>query len=89
MVLEAPQGDLPDFGRKERGTSKGSKSGPVPDSVPEPTVVPKSGGRPLREKGETATPVASVQPEVPDNFLEALDGASIDEEHRTVMSAVV
>ena len=30
-----------------------------------------------------------VQPEAPDNFLEALNGASIDEEHRTVMSAVI
>ena len=35
------------------------------------------------------TPVAFVQPEAPDNLLEALNGASIDEEHRTVMSAVI
>ena len=35
------------------------------------------------------TPVASVQPEAPDNLLEALKGASIEEEHRTIMSAVV
>ena len=89
VVLEAPQGDLPDFGQKEGGTPEGSKSGPVPDSVPEPVVVPKSGGRPLHEKGETAMPVASVQPEAPDILLEALNGASIDEEHRTVMSAVI
>ena len=34
-------------------------------------------------------PMASVHPEAPDNLLEALRGASIDEEHRTVMSAVV
>ena len=61
----------------------------MPDSVPEPIVVPKSGGRALRKKGKTATPVASVQPYVPDNLLEALNGASIDEEHRTVMSAVI
>ena len=27
--------------------------------------------------------------EAPDNLLEALNGASIDEEHRTVMSAVI
>ena len=33
--------------------------------------------------------MASVHPEAPDNLLEALRGASIDEEHRTVMSAVV
>ena len=34
-------------------------------------------------------PVSSVQPEAPDNLLEALHSASIDEEHRTVMSAVI
>ena len=69
-----PQGDLPDF---------------VPDSTPEPAVVPESGGRPLRKKGKTVTPAASVQPEAPDNLLEVLNGASIEEEHRTIMSAVI
>ena len=71
---EVPQGNLPDF---------------VPDSAPEPAVVPESGGRPLRKKGKTVTPAASVQPEAPDNLLEALNGASIKEEHHTVMSAVI
>ena len=33
--------------------------------------------------------VSSVQPEAPDNMLEALQGASIDEGHRTIMSAVI
>ena len=33
--------------------------------------------------------MASVHPEASDNLLEALSGASIDEEHRTIMSAVV
>ena len=71
---EVPQGNLPDF---------------APDSAPEAIVAPESGGRPLRKKGKTATPAASVQPEVPNNLLEALNGASIEEEHRTVMSAVI
>ena len=71
---EVPQGSLPDF---------------APDSAPEPAVVPESGRRPLRKKGKTVTPAASVQPEVPDNLLEALNGASIKEEHRTIMSAVI
>ena len=71
---EVPQGNLPDF---------------VPDSAPEPAVVPESGGRPLRKKGKTATPTASVQPEAPDSLLEALNGASSEEEHRTVMCAVI
>ena len=73
-VPEVPQGSLPDFG---------------PDSAPEPLVVPESGGRPLRKKGRTVTPAASVQPEAPDNLLEALNGASIEEEHHTIMSAVI
>ena len=34
-------------------------------------------------------PVTSVQPQAPDNLLEALNGASIDEEHRTVMNVVI
>ena len=68
------QDNLPDF---------------APDSAPEPTVASESGGRPLRKKGKTATPAASVQSEVPDNLLEALNGASIEEEHRTIMSAVI
>ena len=61
----------------------------APDSTPEPIVAPESGGRPLRKKVKTVTPAASVQPEAPDSLLEALNGASIKEEHRTVMSAVI
>ena len=71
---EVPQGNLLDF---------------APDSSPEPEVAPESDGRPLRKKGKTVTPAASVQPEAPDSLLEALNGASIEEEHRTVMSAVI
>ena len=89
VVLEAPQGDLPDSGRKGGKTPEGSKSDNVPDSVSEPSVVPESCRQPLRKKGKTAMPVASVQPEAPDSLLEALNGASIDEEHRTIMSAVI
>ena len=69
-----PQGNLPDF---------------APGSAPEPAVVPESGERPLCKKGKTVTPAASVQPEAPDNLLEALNGASIKEEHHTVMGAVI
>ena len=61
----------------------------APDSARDPIVPPESGGRPLRKKGKTVTPAASVQPEAPDSLLEALNGASIEEEHRTVISAVV
>ena len=71
---EVSQNNLPDF---------------APDSVPEPIVAPESGGRPLRKKSKTVTPAASVQLEAPDSLLEALNGASIKEEHRTIMSAVI
>ena len=74
VVLEAPQGSLPDF---------------ATDSTSEPAVIPESGRWPLRKKGKIVTPAASVQPEAPDNLLEALKGASIEEEHRTIMSAVI
>ena len=70
-VPGALQGNLPDSGHKGDQTPKGSKSGPGPDSVPEPSVAPESGRRPLHKKGGTATPVTSVQPEAPDNLLEA------------------
>ena len=33
--------------------------------------------------------MTSVQPKAPDNLLEVLNGASINEEHRTVMSVVI
>ena len=52
-------------------------------------MVPESGRQPPRKKGKPRTPAASVQPEAPDNLLEVLNDASIDEEHRTIMSAVI
>ena len=71
---EVSQDNFPDF---------------APDSSTEPILAAESGGRPLRKKGKTMTPAASVQPEAPDSLLEVLNGASIKEEHRTVMSAVI
>ena len=71
---KVPQGNLPDF---------------APDSAPEPVVAPESGGWPLHKKGKTVTLAASVQLEAPDSLLEALNGVSIKEEHRTIMSAVI
>ena len=88
-VPEVPQGNLPDSGHKGDQTPKGSKSSPGPDSAPEPSVVPESGRRPPSKKGKPTTPVTSIQPEAPDNLLEVLNNASIDEEHHTIMSAVI
>ena len=66
-----------------------SKFGPQPDTAPEPPVVPNSVGRPLTKGGKPSVPMAFVHPEASNNLLEALRDASIDEEHRTIMSAVV
>ena len=88
-VPEAPQGDLPDYrsnGSKDPG---GSKFGSQPNTAPEPPVVPGSGRRPPSKRGKTLVPVTSIHPEAPDNLLEALRSASINEKHRTIMSAVV
>ena len=89
MVLEAPQGDLPDSKPKGGKAPEGSKSGPGPDTAPEPSVVLESDRRRLHKKGKPTPPATSVHPEAPDNLLEALNGASINEEQRTVMSAVI
>ena len=89
VVLEAPQGDLPDSRRKGDRTPKGSKSGLEPDTAPEPSIVPYSGRQPPSKRSKPTELVTSVQPKAPDNLLEVLNGASIDEEHRTIMSAVI
>ena len=89
VVLGAPQGDLPDPGRKGSKTPTGSKFGPQPNTAPEPSMVPNSGRRSHVKGGKPPVPVASIHAEAPDNLLEALRSASIDEEHRTIMSAVI
>ena len=89
VVLEAPQGDLPDYRSKGDKTPQGSKSDSTPDTTLEPSKVPESGGRPPSKRSKPSKPAASIQPEAPDNLLEVLEGASIDEEHHIVMSAVI
>ena len=89
MVLEAPQGDLPDSRRKGDKTPKGSESGLEPDTAPEPSTVPDSGRQPPSKRSKPTKPASSVQPEASNNLLEVLNGASIDEEHRTIMSVVI
>ena len=88
-VPEAPQGDLPDSRSKGSKAPRGSMFGPQPDTAPEPPVVPDSGRRPSSKRGKTPVPVTSAHPEAPDNLLEALRSASIDEELRTIMCAVI
>ena len=86
-VLEAPQGDIPGAGRTRGKTplgpnAGGSKSSPKPNTAPEPPVVPDSVRQPLAKGGKPSVPMASIH-------LDVLRGASIDEEQRTIMSAVV
>ena len=52
-------------------------------------MVPDSGRRSPVKGGKLPVPESSVHPEAPDNLLGALRGTSIDEEHRTIMSAVI
>ena len=89
MVLEEPQGNLPDSRSKGDKTPQGSKSGFVPDTAPESSTVPDRGRRTPSKRSKPTEPVTSVQPEAPDNLLEVLNGASSNEEHRTIMSAVI
>ena len=88
-VPEAPQGDLPDSRTRGDMAPEGSEFGPQPNTAPEPPVVPDSGRRPPSKRGKTPVPVTSVHPKAPDILLGALRSASIDEEHRTIMSAVI
>ena len=61
----------------------------MPETVSESSTVSDRGRRTPFERSKPSEPAASVQPEVPDNLLEVLDGASIDEGHRTIMSTVI
>ena len=88
-IPEVPQGDLPDSRSRGIKAPKGSKFVHQPNTAPEPPMVPDSGRRPPSKRGKTPVPVTSVHPEAPGNLLGALRTASIDEEHRTIMSAVI
>ena len=95
MDLEAPQGGIPNVkhaGFKvpaDRVGESRSKPDSQPNTVPGPSVVSDSGGQPLVRVGGPSVSRTSVAPEAPDCLLEALCGASLDEEHRTLMSAVI
>ena len=89
VVPEEPQGDLPDSRSKGDKTPQGSKSGFEPDTMPESSTISDCGRRTPSKRSKPSGPEASIQPEVPDNLLEVLEGASIDEEHHTIMSTVI
>ena len=95
VALEVPQGGVPDVGLAgfkvpaDRVDESRGKPDSQPNTVPEPSVVPDSGGQPLIREGGPSVSRTSVAPEAPDCLLEALRGASLDEEHRTLMSMVI
>ena len=89
VVLEEPQGNLPDSRRKGDKTPPGLQVRLLPDTAPESSTVLDRSRRTPSKRSKPSEPAASVQPEVPDNLLEVLDGASIDEGHHTIMSTVI
>ena len=95
VALEAPQGGFPGVGLAgfkvpaDRVDESHGRPGSQPNTVPEPSVVPNSGGQPLVREGEPSASRTSVAPEMPDCLLEALCGAPMDEEHHTLMSSVI
>src|SRR3954470_17243196 len=80
IVLEEPQGNPPDPRSKGDETPQGSKSAFVPDTAPDSTVM-GHGGRTPSKRSKPSEAATSVQLEAPDNLLEVLEGAAIDEEH--------
>ena len=74
------------------GTGDGARVpfGPQLDTIPEIHMAPGSSERHSPPGGNVLVPpVTSVQREAPDNLLEALQGASIMDEHRVLMDTVI
>ena len=74
------------------GTGDGGRVpfGPEPDTIPEIYAAPESSERQAPKGWNVpALPVTSIQLEAPDNLLEALQGASIVDEHNDLMGTVI
>ena len=96
IIGVTPQDDPSDAGhmgeKAPMGTGDGARIpfGPQPDTIPETYTAPGSSERHSPPGGGVPVPpVTSVQPEAPDNLLEALRGASIVDEHRVLMDTVI
>ena len=95
-VRVAPEGETSAAGHMgeqipmETGDGGHIQFGPQPNTVPETYTAPESGKQPpSKEGGAPIPPVTSVHAEAPDTLLEALQSASIVEEHRILMGTVV
>ena len=65
-------------------------SGPQPNAVPETLKAPGSGRQPLLNGGgDPAPPATSIQPKVSGGLSTALESASIIDEHRALMGAMI
>ena len=74
----------------ETGDGGHVQFGSQPNVIPETHMAPESGEQPPSKEGGASTPPAtSINPEAPDALVEALQSASIVEEHRTLMGTVV
>ena len=95
VALDTPEGGIPDVGHAgfkipaDCADESRSKPDSHPDTEPEPSMAPDAGRRPFAREGEPSVPMTSVTPEASDSLMEALGGDSMDEEHRTLMSAVI
>ena len=95
MVLGMPEGKISGAGHMgdenpmDYADGSHSKSGSQPVTAPEPPRVPDSGRQPFMKEGEPAVPMTSAQPEASVNLLELLRGASIEDEHHTLMGTVI
>ena len=64
--------------------------GPQPNIILETHTASESGEQPSLKEGSAPIPTAtSINSEAPDNLVEALQSATIVEEHRTLMGTVV
>ena len=95
-VTVAPEDDTSAAGHMgeqipmETGDGGHLQFGPQPNTILESYTARESGRQPpLKEGGAPIQPVTSVHLEAPDTLLEAMQSASIFEEHRTLMRTVV
>ena len=95
-IRVAPEGETSAAGHMgeqipmETGDGGHIQFGPQPNKISEVRTAPESGKQPpSKEGGAPILTVTSVHPDAPDTLLEALQGASIVEEHRILMGTVV
>src|SRR5215216_732357 len=72
----------------ETGNGGPGLSGPQPSTAPETQTAPESSERPPAREGASIPTATSANPEVPNTMVDALESASILEEHHTVMGTV-